>query len=260
MASSDKAAKARAQAKANMKAQERRTTMMIVLGIVAALAIFGGLVAFIVNQNSALEEIGDGADGSPANSLASGGIPVGSAGVAGETDDGDPIVVDVYFDFMCPYCGYFESTNSADLDELRSAGTIQVNYHPISILDAYSSGTNYSTRAANAAATVADAAPEYFVAFTEALFNNQPEENSEGLSDEEIAAIAVTVGVPADVAETFADYKFRSWVEAATEQSSVDGVSGTPTIFIDGTVLDGSEVNYLQEGELASYLTGLAGE
>ncbi len=258
MASSDKAAKARAQAKANMKAQERRTTLLIVAGIVVALAVFVGLVAFILNQNSALDEIGDGADGSPANSLASGGIPVGSSGVAGEVDSNDPIVVDVYFDFMCPYCYYFETTNADDLDALREEGTIQVNYHPISILDAYSSGTAYSTRAANAAATVADSAPEYFVAFTAALFDNQPEEGGEGLTDEEIAAIAVTVGVPADVAESFSDYTFRSWVSAATDQSSQDGVSGTPTIFIDGTVLDGSEVNYLSEGELAAYLTELA--
>ncbi len=259
MASSDKAAKARAQAKANMKAQERRTTMLIVAGIVAALAIFGGLVYFIIDQNSALEEIGDGSDGSPANSLDNGGIPVGSSGVAGEVDDGDPIVVDVYLDFLCPYCYYFEAANAESLNELRSEGVIQVNYHPVSILDAYSSGTNYSTRAANAAATVADSAPEYYVAFTEALFANQPEEGSEGLTDDEIATIAVTVGVSADVAETFADYTFSSWVEAATDQASQDGMTGTPTIMIDGEILDGNDVNYLTEGELAAYLTELAG-
>ncbi len=260
MASSDKAAQARAKAKANVKAQERRTTLIIVASIVAALAIFGGLVAFIMSQNSSLEEIGSGSEGSPSNSLENGGIPVGSSGVAGDLDDGDPVVVDLYFDFMCPYCNYFEQINAADMDELRESGDIQVNYHPIAILDRYSNGTNYSTRSANAAAVVADQAPEYFVEFVSAMFASQPEENSDGLSDEEIATIAVTVGVPEDVAETFADYKFRSWVDAATEQSSVDGVNGTPTVAVGGEILAQEEVSYFGEGTLRAYLEELAAE
>ncbi|WNM24956.1 thioredoxin domain-containing protein [Demequina capsici] len=260
MASSDKAAEARAKAKANMKAQERRTTMMIVSGIVVALVVFGGLVFFIMNQNKGLDQLGDAATGSPAGSLANGAIPVGSSGTAGVTDDNPPVTVDVYYDYMCPYCQAFEQINSSDLDQLRQAGTIQVNYHPIAILDGASNGTKYSTRAANAAATVADADPTHFLDFTVALFANQPSEGSDGLSDDDLAALAVSVGVPADVAKTFADYKFRSWVTSATEQSSVDGVSGTPTVMVNGEALDPNTVNYFTEGTLAAYLTQVAGQ
>ncbi|MDN4471958.1 DsbA family protein [Demequina zhanjiangensis] len=260
MASSDKAAQARAKAKANVKAQERRTTLIIVTGIVVAIAVFGGLVAFILSQNSSLDEIGSGAEGSPANSLPSGGIPVGSSGVAGEIDDNDPVVVDLYFDFMCPYCNFFEQINAADMDELREAGDIQVNYHPIAILDAYSNGTNYSTRSANAAAVIADQAPEYFVPFVSAMFANQPEEGSDGLSDDEIAQIAVNVGVPSDVADTFSNYEFRAWVAAATDQSSIDGVSGTPTMAVGGEIVNQEDVSYFGEGTVRAYLEELAAQ
>jgi protein-disulfide isomerase len=62
--------------------------------------------------------------------------------------------------------------------------------HSVSILDRLSDGSEYSTRAASASAWVADRAPEQFSAFHESLFADQPEENTPGLSDEQIAQVA----------------------------------------------------------------------
>src|SRR5665647_3265056 len=110
--------------------------------------------------------LSDVADG-PRGSTGSGGIPVGPEGVAGAVHGAAPgaVVVSVYVDYMCPYCGQFEQVNGPILDQLRGEGTIVVEYHPVSILDEASLGTAYSTRAAAAAALVADQAPEAFVAF-----------------------------------------------------------------------------------------------
>ncbi|MEK8227810.1 hypothetical protein NKG05_19460 [Oerskovia sp. M15] len=66
---------------------------------------------------------------------------------------------------MCPICGQFEAANGAGLAALRDAGTARVVFHPIAILDRYSQGTRYSTRAAASAALVADRAPDSFQAF-----------------------------------------------------------------------------------------------
>ena len=252
-----KAAAARAQAQKSVKAQERRTTLGIVIGAVVALLVFGGIVFYIV-QSSQIPALDDDGAVVPAGSnTETGGIPVGTSGVVGQDVPEDAPQVDVYLDFMCPICGRFESTNGEDLAELREGGDIVLSYHPVSILDGYSSGTDFSTRAANAAATVADAAPESFVAFVDAMFANQPQEGTAGLSDEQIEQIAVEAGVPEDVAATLDDGIFTKWVIAATDVASQDGMAGTPTVIVDGEVLDQNEVPYMQPGALRPYLEGL---
>lgn len=252
----DKAAQARSLAQAQVHQKERKSTMIIVAISVVGLAIFAAVVFFIVNSAKipALDESGASL---PAGSDTSGGIPVGSGGVVGVDVPDDVPTVAIYEDFMCPICGQFEQINSADLDELREAGEIAVSYHPISILDRASQGTKYSTRAANAVATVADQAPEYFHPFAEALYANQPEEGTEGLTDTQIADIAVSAGVPQDVANALDDGIFTKWVIAATDQSSQDGVSGTPTVMVNGEILDQNEVPYFQPGALREYLESL---
>ncbi len=195
----------------------------------------------------------------PSTANDKGGIPISAAGV-GKTNP-DDVNVTIYFDFMCPYCGMFDAANAADLVALAAEDGVTIEYRPISFLDSQSKGTSYSTRAANAAAIVADKAPEQFAAFVTAMFENQPKEGTTGPTDDEIADIAVEVGVPQDVADTFEDtvdgtYEvgeekeqrtgtwrtFAEWVSAATHQMQLDrGKVGTPTVTIDGEDWPGAE-------------------
>jgi protein-disulfide isomerase len=252
----DKAAEARALAQSQIRGKERKSTMIIIAASVVGIALFGAIVYFIVNS-SKVPDLSASDAVLPAGSDATGGIPVGSTGTVGVDVPEDVTRLDIYEDFMCPICNQFEQTNAADIDALRESGDIAVYYHPISILDRASMGTEYSTRAANAAATVADQAPEHFHAFAEALYANQPEENTEGLTDANIADIAVSVGVSQEVADSLDDGTFRKWVVAATDQASQDGMSGTPTVMVDGEVLDQNEVPYFQAGALKAYLESL---
>lgn len=255
----DSAAQARAQAKAKaqqqVKAKERRTTVIIVAVSLVVIAAFAGIVYFIVNS-AKVPALSD-ANG-PAIADETGGIPVGAGGVAGEGLTDGATRVDLYIDLLCPVCNQFEQINAADLDELREAGTINVYYHPISILDSRSAGTKYSTRAANAVAVVAEKDPSHMLDFISALYSNQPEEGTTGLDDATIAAIAVGVGVPSDVAATFKDGEFEKWVTAATDQASIDGMQGTPTVMVEREILDQTVVPYFQAGTLKSYLQQVA--
>jgi len=246
------AAEARAKAQAQVKAGERRTTVIVIAVALVVILGFAGIVYFIVSSS----KVGDLPDvHSPAPADASGGIAVGTGGVVGEDVPSGVTRVDLYLDPMCPVCKAMESTNAEDLDALREAGTIELVYHPVSILNRYSAGTEYPTRAANALAVVAEQDPSHFLAFLSSLYDNQPEENTPGLTDDQIAAIAVGVGVPEEVASTFKKGEFEKWVTAATDQGSQDGMSGTPTAMVNGEVIDYKKFNYFYEpGVLKSYI------
>lgn len=166
----------------------------------------------------------------PAGATASGAIVTGTG----------PVTVTVYLDYLCPYCGRFERANSAELERLVADGTIRLELHTLAFLDKASQGTRYSTRTANAVATVADRAPASVLAFNAALFAQQPAEGGPGLTDERIAAIATGAGVPADVAATFTQRLFEHWVAVSTDAAfQRDGVTGTPTVKINGKVFEG---------------------
>lgn len=153
-----------------------------------------------------------------------GSIPVG---------DG-PVTVTVYFDYLCPACGAFEEANGDTLERLLAADAVTVDLRPISFLDELSEGTEYSTRSANALATVVDADPDHAWAFHRALYAHQPPEGAEGLTDDQLAGLARGVGVPDGVSARFDEARFDAWVAEQTEAAFADGVEGTPTILVDG--------------------------
>jgi len=252
----DNAMQARALAQQQVAKKERKSTIIIVVASVLGIALFAALIYFITDNSKVPALDADGAV-VPAGSDATGGIPVGPTGIVGVDVPTDVPRVDIYEDFMCPACGKFEEINSVDLNELREASKISVYYHPITILDRYSNGTEFSTRAVNAVATVADRAPESFHPYVEVLYANQPAENTDGLTDEQLADFAVSVGVSQGVADQIVDGDFRKWALGATDQASQDGMQGTPTVMVDGEILDQNDVSYFTPGVLRNYLDSL---
>jgi protein-disulfide isomerase len=213
--------------------QARRRRIMtvigsvVIVGLVVAIGVAIGKAA--KHDPAARPPVGEVV--APAHLTANGTIPVGNADA--------PVTVTIYYDYMCPACGRFEAANGAELQRLLDEGTVRVELHPLSFLDAQSSGTKYSTRAANAIATVADAAPEHAWDFHAALYERQPHEGSSGLDDGTIAQIAAEAGVPTSVVQRFADGTYGPWVRAITDGALKAGIDRTPTIMINGTVFDG---------------------
>jgi protein-disulfide isomerase len=220
---------------AQQEAARRQAKQQRILVAVAAVVILGLVAAIIFVVVRAMGGDDSTAAGGevvpPANITSDGAIPVGQ--------DGAPVSVEIYYDYMCPACGAFEAANGDELDQLVDEGTARLELRPISFLDRFSSGTEYSTRSANAIATVADQAPEAVWPFHAALYDAQPEEGSSGLSDEEIAEIATDAGVPADVVDAFDDRTHEGWVAEVTEAAFDSGVEGTPTVKIDGATFEG---------------------
>ena len=226
-----------------MAAAKGRTNWFAIWVSVAAVVVILAVGAAVVFINNASSGPGTAPEAS-AIDTETGAIAIG---------DGDR-TLDTYIDFMCPVCGAFETTYGPSIEGLVDDGTITLNVHPISILNRLSSGTDYSTRAANAMYVVAAKHPDLALPFLQAMFASQPEENTPGLTDEQIIAIAEQVGAT-DVADDITGGTYSQFVEYITEKTPVqpgaDGIA-TPTIAIDGEVISNNELTGDPEADLVA--------
>ena len=158
--------------------------------------------------------------------------------------------VDVYEDFQCPNCLAFEQSVSSTLDKDVRANKAQVRFHTISILDRSSSGNRYSSRAANAALCASDISVDAFVSFHNILYGKisgkqvQPTEGSNGRTNAQLDSYAKASGITGTALTTFqgcvSNEDHKALVEALTERASRNGVTGTPTVKVDGKTIGNS--------------------
>ncbi|MFI6758871.1 DsbA family protein [Micromonospora sp. NPDC050417] len=158
---------------------------------------------------------------------------------AGATADGNaiavgtgPVTVDIYEDFICPFCGQFEKSTGSTLDQLVSENKVRILYHPVAYLDRASS-TEYSTRSSAASGCAANEGK--FREYVEALFNRQPAEGSAGLSDDELISIGTGVGLDGGTfGSCVRDGTFKAWTAHVTEAASRANINSTPTVLVNG--------------------------
>ncbi len=240
------------------KKKEHRTRLFVQGGlIVTSLAVIGIVALVIVNS---IKPAGPG----PNNMLSDGirigqnfqavltpGVQPGGSPVASPTASASSVIdIRMYVDYQCPHCKEFEAANVSQLSTWLHSGAATVEIHPIAILNNSSQGNQYSTRAANAAACVANYSPNSFWAYNELLYANQPAENSPGRTDAQLVALTVKAKVSsaASIAACITGTKFKTWVNAATiralqgpiPNSNVAKVQGTPTVIVNGQLYPGS--------------------
>ncbi|WP_406287506.1 DsbA family protein [Embleya sp. NBC_00896] len=148
-----------------------------------------------------------------------------------------PVTVTVYEDFRCPFCKRFETNFGPLLADYTEAGKIRVDYHIASFLDGKLGGTG-SVKSANAARCSVDAGK--FAAYHAVLFDNQPEESEDGYTTARLLDLAGQV--PGLRGETFDQCvntdANAAWVAASQTAFDNSGVSATPSVAVDGNILD----------------------
>lgn len=161
-----------------------------------------------------------------------------ATGTAPAAGAAEPVKVVLYEDFLCPGCGALEQSAGSFLSGAVESGEIEIEYRPYSFL-LQQSTNEYSQRAWNAAACVYDkGGAKAFKDFHDILFANQPEEGSAGPEDPELIDFAQQAGVTG-IDACIDKRKFGRWIEDAKDKGTDDGVSGTPTIQIDGKDVEG---------------------
>lgn len=136
--------------------------------------------------------------------------------------------IDLWVDYSCPHCGEFEEANNENLTQLVAEGDVAVTYHNIQIV------TGYGTQAGSAAACVAAKDPNSWPKVNAALYANhgattdswRPAQFSDFLKQQGVTnpeALSCTQGG-----------NYTSWISDNTTASAEAGVTGTPTMFING--------------------------
>jgi protein-disulfide isomerase len=210
-----------------LAAERRRTrTLWITIGAVLVLLI-AGIVGWGMYKSQQPDDFA-----SPAGVTDVGGDK-GGLTVAGSGS----VPVEVYLDFLCPACRNFEASTSDTLDQLVAQGKIHLVWHTLGFLDSASAPPGYSTRAANAAGCASDGGK--LAEYGAALFASQPAEGGPGLTDDQLVDLGGPVGLNApSFAQCVRNGTYTSWVENVNAEAAQRNVNSTPTVYVDGKLLE----------------------
>ena len=162
-----------------------------------------------------------------------------------------PVTIDLYEDYLCPYCERLESRSGADITTALNQGKVKVNYHALNILEDRTTPPGYSTLAANAALCAVPAG--IWPDFHERLFVEQPAEGSAGLTAAQLTQIGTELGAGPGFGACVEANAQAPAIKAATEAAVVDpglqtdGQFGTPSVALDGRKIDVSASDWLSQ-------------
>lgn len=234
-----------AQQQAAAAARRRRLVQFGIVGGVTLLVIAIVATAVLIGQR------GSSSEAPSVNTTVSvDGVSVpftidGSAVRVGPS--GAKAQVDLWVDYSCPHCQEFEAENSTVLNQLVAAGNVSVSYHNIQIV------TGYGAQAGSAAACVAALQPDKWLAFNTSLYANHSAQTDDwGAKD--FQTFAQQQGISGDVLGCIGDGRYTGWIKSNTADSDKQGVTGTPTM-----ILNGEKSDTLSGAALTAKVNQLAG-
>jgi protein-disulfide isomerase len=240
-AAREQAAAAREAAAAAEKRRQRTVNIAIA---VTVLIVVGGIIGgALIFSNQTKQESGAVADPSaavPTGGYSAGdelayGIPYGS--------NQDAVTMQVWEDFQCPACAAFEAVAGENIRQLADDGEILLVNRVTTFLDR-NLATDSSRRAAAAYGCAVDAGKG--AEYKSTVFSNQPEQEGTGWTDDQLVGFAETVGIEGDALTTFeqcfADRVYLPWATNSTEEFYTNGITGTPTVLINGEKVETADV------------------
>jgi len=203
-------------------------------GVIASLVIIGIVAAVIIGSRGSSPATAQGSAVPKGATGASGGIVANT----GPVKAGAP-TLDIYEDFQCPNCGELEKAFGSQFGAVAKSGEAKLVYHMMSFLDVRLNN-DASSRAANAAACAADRGK--FLPYHSAVYAGQPTSEGAGYTDAQLLQFGQTAGITGSDFTAFktcvTSKAHRAYVDGVETASGKAGVTGTPTIKLNGKTLD----------------------
>ena len=232
---------ARAVSQARGGGGNRRTIVAVVAVVVLAAVVIGGVIWTNSSKNST-----EGQSITPQTASAALDTPderQGATVVSGKADA--KVKLDIYADFLCPYCGQLQQSFGQAIEDQIAAGTVQVTYHMIPLLNDRSDPPGYSMDSANAALCAADQGK--FTSYHDSLFKSQPEEGQRGYDKTQLIKLGTDLGITSqDFTTCVNNSTYDSQLSDALTKISADPTfQGTPTILHNGQSVNWTDPNWL---------------
>lgn len=210
------------------RAARRRRQLTMLAGAIG-IALIVAIVLIVVNRPGG-RGVGDiVAAPALAADLQPNGRTVGAANA--------PVHVVEYGDYQCPVCDQFFKTVEPQLfANYVKTGKITFEFKDYAFIgDGFN--PNESQLAAEAAFCAQDQGK--FWQYHDTLYTNQKAENSNGFTKARLEEMAKQVGLNTTTFNGCLDKGTRkSDVDAMTQEGAKLGIRGTPTVFVDGKMLD----------------------
>jgi protein-disulfide isomerase len=210
-----------------LQERRRRISPGIVVVVVLVLAIVAAVGVDYWRKHSKVEVT---ASGRPEPAVITGpgtdgkGITIGKAGA--KTN------IDLYLDFRCPHCEEFETATGPTLDKLVEDGTATITYWPLAFVSPQD-----SPRLANAFA--ASAASGKALSFVDAVYGDF----SKAWTTDQLMQLGTQLGVDdTKYGAAVNGNTYAGWLDSVSKASTDRNVTGTPTAFVNGKVLDVSKM------------------
>lgn len=146
------------------------------------------------------------------------------------------VMIEVYEDFQCPSCKEYVNSVEKQLTESTyiSDGQVYYVFRQYPFIDS-NSVTKESHQAANASMCALE--QERFWDYHDILFANQGTvENGGSFNDKRLQAFAESLGLDMTAFNAcFGADKYSADIEADFQKGETAGVTGTPTVFLNGT-------------------------
>lgn len=221
-------ARQRAAAAAQVAQRKRDRRILAIVAIGIAVVLIGGGIGFQAWRTSRTPTVAPSASAaSPTPVTLESGKPVvfGSANA--------PVTLSLYEDFHCPACEQFQQAYDAVLTEAEDDGDLKTEFYPLKFHD------TGSPPAANAFACAAQAG--FGRTYYHGLFANFTLQ----WSDDQLISLAQQINgsVPDSFRTCVTSKANQAWVDSITATADRNGVTGTPTVFLDGQPVDLSQVS-----------------
>ncbi|MCG3757332.1 MULTISPECIES: thioredoxin domain-containing protein [Amycolatopsis] len=240
--SRQQAAAARSVAQARGSKSDRNKIIAIAVAVVVVAALVIGGVLWINSSKNATQD--SAIQPGTTSALGPGVVEKRDGAVVTVGKPGAPKTMDLYADFLCPYCAKLQQDFGPRMEKAINDGQLTVRYHMVILLNKNSDPPGYSLDSANAALAAAD--QQKFTAFHDALFKNQPQEGGRGYDKAQLIKLGQDLGISdPKFAQAVNSGAYDQQLQAAFQQIQNDPKLqqdfgngqigfGTPTVAVDG--------------------------
>ncbi|MFC8274202.1 DsbA family protein [Streptomyces sp. NPDC057271] len=241
------------------KKDKVRRQVTVAVSAVAVLAVAGGVGYAVVQANkpSHWEAAAKASNvTAPKNTEGTNGTTV----VVGKPSAKKTL--EIYEDSRCPVCAQFEQQVGATVDKDVEAGKYKLKYVGATFIDNADQGEG-SKNALSALGAALDVSPEAFMKYKAALYSAQfhPEESQDKFAKDsyllEVADSVPALKGNAEFKKNVENGTFDAWAMKMSAAFDKSGVTGTPTLKMDGKALtvEGSKNPPLTVEEFNAALT-----